>query len=321
MFQILRRVLIATISVIGFACAGAIAVSFPWNTDPEVDESTTGAQPYYQNAYSIGTESKGSSIKSDLAPLSANEQFYVDFARNAAKVQRIPERLAAFVEKYGLKDKKALEVGAGSGLLQDLVDDYTALDISPTARRFFHKPFVEASATGMPFQSNTFDALWSVWVLEHIPNPEKALTEIRRVVKPNGYIFLLPAYEVEPYAAQGYRVRPYSDFDWGGKFVKATIPIFDSKLYHYLQSHQIRLLRFIDVRLRGGPSRFHFTRLTPNYDQYWVADSDATTSFSYYELYLWFSSRGDRILDSAPESRLILRDHYRLAPLIIQVKK
>ena len=31
-----------------------------------------------------------------------------------------------------------------------------------TARQFFHKSFVEASATNMPFPDNSFDALWSI---------------------------------------------------------------------------------------------------------------------------------------------------------------
>ena len=316
-----RRTIFAVICGIAFVLAVPIPISFPWSTDPEVDQSNTGAlSDYYRKAYSSGAESKGTNSQSEFAPLSAKEQYYIDYARTAATLNRIPERVAEFVAKYHLKDKKVLEVGAGSGLLQDLADDYTGLDISPTAQRFFHKPFVIASATEMPFQANSFDALWSVWVLEHIPNPEKALLEMRRVVKPGGYIYLLPAYEVGRYQAQGYRVRPYSDFDVSGKIVKATIPIADSRIYHYLQAHQIRLLRFFGARLVSDPSRFHYIRLTPNYEQYWDYDSDATTSFSHYELYLWFSSRGDHILDSPSEFQLIFRDHDFRA-LVLQVSK
>ena len=39
-----------------------------------------------------------------------------------------------------------------------------------------------------------FDVVWSVWTLEHIPNPEQALREIRRVTKDKGFIYLEPAW-------------------------------------------------------------------------------------------------------------------------------
>ena len=225
--------------------------------------------------------------------------------------------MADFAERYGLKHKTVLEVGAGSGLLQDIVPQYTALDISPHARRFFHKPFVQASATSMPFPDSIFDGLWSIWVLEHIPNPERALLEMRRVVKPGGYLFLYPYFEVDRYASRGFRVRPYSDLDWGGKLIKATIPVADSKIFHYLQAHQIRLLRSLGARLGHGPARLHFIRLTPSYEEYWVADSDATTSLTFHELYLWFRTRGDVCMNCPPEPTVTLRDvsHH----MVIQV--
>ncbi len=90
-------------------------------------------------------------------------------AREMIRSENILPRVAAFAEKYGLSrdgSKRVLEVGAGTGYLQDVVPNYVGLDISPSAKRYFHKPFVEASATEMPFPDNTFDGLWSIWVLE-----------------------------------------------------------------------------------------------------------------------------------------------------------
>jgi SAM-dependent methyltransferase len=313
-----QRLAFLCVSLIVVASTAATLICFPWNTDPQGDE-TAKTRNFYQKAYAAAGVPPQQTA-SGAQPLSAKEQFYVDFARQAASESRISEKLNDFVERFGLKQKKILEVGAGSGLLQDLVPDYTALDISPTARRFFHKPFVEASATDMPFPDNTFDGLWSVWVLEHIPNPEKALLEMRRVVKPGGYIFLYPAFDVSRYAAQGYSVRPYSDFDWKGKLIKATVPLSKSEMWHYLQFHQVAALRFLGAHLNPGPSRLHFISLTPNYDLYWVADSDAAISLSLYELYLWFITRGDRCIDCPSETRMVLRD-ASLVSLTVQVVK
>lgn len=308
----IRRILTVGYSALFLATSIATAITFPWDVDPQGDESLRDDnRRFYEKAYSDERkDTKDPETPSDNAPLSAKEQFYVDFARTAAANNRISEAVTEFVEQYGLKDKKVLEVGAGSGLLQDIVNDYTALDISASARRFFHKPFVEASATNMPFPDNSFDGLWSIWVLEHIPNPEKALLEIRRVVKSGGYIFFRPAYDVDRYAAQGYRVRRYGDFDIWGRIKKATISIADSNAFYNLQARQVRAIRSIGSRWNGAPSRLHFIKLDANYEDYWVADSDACVSVAYHEIYRWFTSRGDQCLNCPSEWDLILGVQY-----------
>ena len=319
----IRRLLI--IGYLGLVLASAIAtaITFPWNVDPQGDESLGKEQRrFYEQAYSSEAKaSKDTAPSTATVPLSAKEEFYIDFARNTAIAAKIPQTVAEFVTRFGLQDKKALEVGAGSGLLQDIVSDYTALDISASARRFFHKPFVEASATDMPFPDNSFDALWSIWVLEHIPNPEKALLEMRRVVKPGGYILLNVANDVDRYAAQGYRVRPYGDFDIWGKVKKATIPIADSNAFYNLYARQVRLLRSLGSRLGGGPSRLHFIKLDANYEQYWINDSDACVSVSYHEVLRWFTSRGDQCLNCPDEWSLVYGDTDYTPNMFIRVVK
>lgn len=44
-----------------------------------------------------------------------------------------------------------LKLGAGSGFLRDMVDDYTGFEIASSAGRYFHKPFVHGSVTSLPF--------------------------------------------------------------------------------------------------------------------------------------------------------------------------
>ena len=296
LFHYATRLILAVMA----ASALATALMFPYAVDPAVDQSPESREFYAQAYGGAGVEAK---------PLSEQEQIYINSARGMAEFHHVPDTVRDFVQRYDLAAKKVLEVGAGSGLLQDHVADYTGLDISPTARRFFHKPFVEASATAMPFPEASFDGLWSVWVLEHIPNPEKALEEMRRVTKPGGYMLLYPALDVSRFTAQGYRVRPYKDLDWKGKLLKSLIPIAESKAFHLLYFHQVRILRSLGTRLTGGPSRFHFIRLEPNYEQYWDGDSDATTSLGNHELYLWFKTRGDTCVNCPSEARLTLRDH------------
>jgi ubiquinone/menaquinone biosynthesis C-methylase UbiE len=280
--------------------AAATALMFPYSTDPLTDQAPKSRE-FYASAYANSDQPQ--------APLSEKEEIYINSARTMADFYHVPALISDFVQHYQLAGKKVLEVGAGSGLLQDHVADYTALDISPTARRFFHKPFVEASATEMPFPDASFDALWTIWVLEHIPNPELALNEMRRVTKPGGFMFLYPALDVSRFTADGLHVRPYGKLDGRQKFYKSLIPIAESKAFHLLYFHQVRILRSLATRLSSAPSRFHFIRLEPNYDHYWEGDSDATTSLSNHELYLWFKTRGDTCLNCPSEARLTLRDH------------
>ncbi|QOY87792.1 class I SAM-dependent methyltransferase [Paludibaculum fermentans] len=229
--------------------------------------------------------------------LAGENDIYVKTATEAARAAQIPRRVGEFVARYHLEGKKALEVGAGRGYLQDQVTDYTGLDISPTAGRYFHKPFVMGSATAMPFAENTFDAGWSIWVLEHVPNPEQALREIRRVSKDGAVLFLLPSWDAPPWAAQGYDVRPYSDFGPGGKIYKALLPLRWSNLFWLLTRPPIRALREGSTAATGQISWLRYTRLVPNYKHYWEADSDAVNLLDRGEMALWFSSRGDECLN------------------------
>lgn len=305
----IRRILIIGYSSLFIASAVVVAIMFPWSVDPQGDDSfQTASRSFYDKAYATD-------------PQSGKEDVYKESAERATLITKTPKIAAGFVERYGLKDKKVLEVGAGSGLLQDIVEDYTALEISRSARRFFHKPFVEASATNMPFRDNTFDAIWSFRVLEHIPNPERALLEMRRVVKPGGYILLHFANDVDRYAAQGYRVRPYSDFDIWGRIKKATIPIADSTAFLNLYVRQVRLLRSLGTRIAGEPSRLRFIKLDANYDEYWVGDSDACISLSYHEALLWFTSRGDHCDNCPSEWNLVFNVPYHEPEMFIRVNK
>lgn len=53
------------------------------------------------------------------------------------------------------------------------------------------------------FEDGSFDAVWCSHVLEHTPNPGLALREIRRILRPQGHLFLiLPEYS--PFVVGGH---------------------------------------------------------------------------------------------------------------------
>jgi len=290
-------------------------VYYPRDTDivtpaaplPDIGENY---QAYYDRAYAADGEVVNSSIEKSYQVRSEPQK------TNTQDAQWI--RISNFVEQYQLQDKRVLEVGAGTGRLQDVVDDYLGLDLSHTVHRFFHKPFVQGSATALPFRDGEFDVIWTINVIEHIPEPELALREMRRVLKDGGILYLDPAWQCRSWAADGYVVRPYSDFDLAGKINKASIPLRGSVAYRSLYTFPIRLIRLLQTSLSGEPPPFKYNALTPNYTHYWVSDSDATTSMDPYEAILWYTSRGDEVLnyDSA------LRQFFvRTGPLIFRIRK
>lgn len=102
-----------------------------------------------------------------------------------------------------LMDLKVLEVGCGAGdfslYLADRQANVTAVDFSPQAIEIARKKstvqkksvnFRVADAQALPFQDNSFDLLFSCECLEHVPEPQIALAEFRRVLKPKGKLVL-----------------------------------------------------------------------------------------------------------------------------------
>jgi SAM-dependent methyltransferase len=226
--------------------------------------------------------------------------------------------VSAFVRARNLADKRVLDVGSGNGILQDVVADYTGIDLSSRVAPLYRKPFVVGSATAMPFRDSSFDAAWTFWVLEHIPQPQRALMEMRRVVKDGGLLLISPAWDCTPWASDGFNVRPYQDFNWRGKLIKASLPIQESPFFRILHSAPIRAIRHLQYAVGGEATRLHFRALNPNFETYWQPDTDAAVSLSRYEVWLWFRARGDECLNCG-SGGLISFDST--GPLVVRVHK
>ncbi len=99
-----------------------------------------------------------------------------------------------------------LDAGCGTGGLITRLSalrpewHWTGVDISPLACSWTRTrgdfKVVEASLTGLPLASASFDAVTSVDVLYHIDDDEAALRELWRVLRPGGLVVInVPAYQ------------------------------------------------------------------------------------------------------------------------------
>jgi ubiquinone/menaquinone biosynthesis C-methylase UbiE len=102
-----------------------------------------------------------------------------------------------------------LEIGAGTGInfpLYEGVEKVTAIEpsqhmIECSLSKMKHSvvpiEMVPASAEALPFAANTFDTVVATLVFCTIPNPEKAILELKRVCKPNGKILQFEHVKME----------------------------------------------------------------------------------------------------------------------------
>ncbi len=93
---------------------------------------------------------------------------------------------------------KVLEIGAGTGLnFPYYRNDAEVIATEPDpymrqrgrrrlAESVKHIELREASAEKLPFESDSFDTVVGTLVMCSVPHPERALAEIRRVLKPGG---------------------------------------------------------------------------------------------------------------------------------------
>jgi SAM-dependent methyltransferase len=212
-----------------------------------------------------------------------------------------------------------VELGCGRGAFRNLsrLFNYVGLDICfEVLNRYIQPPCaLQADIENLPLAGRSADFVLSVSTLEHVPNPERALAEIDRILKPGGLAYLAPAWFCRPWAAKGLPIRRYSELSFVDKVHKALIPLRNSVAWRAAFVLPKRIFRELRSILFPNTWSFEYGRLEPNLSSYVYTDCDAFCSLDPHEAVLLFSRWGYAI-PSAPSfwSRVLLRH----VPLVLR---
>lgn len=119
-------------------------------------------------------------------------------------------------------DKKILEIGCGIGGSAPFISecrefvgtDLSEIGMAEANRLFCDKPnfsFVQMDAMDLKFDDEKFDIVLAREVIEHLPEPHRAIKEAFRVLKPNG-LFLVTSPNRDSLHLRVNRMLGHADF-------------------------------------------------------------------------------------------------------------
>ncbi len=106
-------------------------------------------------------------------------------------------KLFEFVQRVGIEDKDVLDLGCGDGryaakFIEMGAGSAKGIDISPAMielakERRSNIEFTIGDAVDLPYEDNSFDIIFSNFVLQHCKDTRKVFNEIARVLRKDGY--------------------------------------------------------------------------------------------------------------------------------------
>jgi SAM-dependent methyltransferase len=211
--------------------------------------------------------------------------------------------IKAYIEAYGLaKDATVFEIGCGLGHLNSCHPNWQGIEYSGTAitlaKRTYgeHLKIHEGDATNLSLSSNSVDFLFTFATLEHIPEVEKAISEIERVLKPGGIAVLSPAWNCRPWTVKKLEQRPYSELGLSQKIEKFLIPLRNNLIFRMLCSMPTRLV--YEIALFSGQKNIglRYKKLEPDFSLWnrygHITDDDAFVNIDAHAALIYFASRG-----------------------------
>ncbi len=112
---------------------------------------------------------------------------------------------------------KVLDLGCGTGIyterLKKMGFEVISLDYSgkmlKAAEKKIKGNFIRGDATSLPFRDSSFDGIIAITSFEFFSDPEKAISEMKRVVKDDGFIIVGVLSSPNPWSLSRRAKEPY----------------------------------------------------------------------------------------------------------------
>jgi SAM-dependent methyltransferase len=135
-----------------------------------------------------------------LLPLDLQNTYRARYSAMRPGWRSSGDQLEALVRGYVTSEASVLDLGCGRGGVVELFwrDVKLAVGLDPdlpslTGHRAAGMPILRGVGERLPFAGESFDLVVSVWVLEHVKDPLKVFSEVRRVLRTGGhFVFLTP---------------------------------------------------------------------------------------------------------------------------------
>ncbi|MCW2739181.1 class I SAM-dependent methyltransferase [Nocardioides sp.] len=114
------------------------------------------------------------------------------------------------IDRAMVGDSDVLEVGCGAGAMAERINalpgvrlvavDWSESSVTQTAARGVDAR--RADVCYLPFEDDTFDVVHAGWMLHHVRDLDRALAEVRRVLRPGGTFVALTDGETRHFSSE-----------------------------------------------------------------------------------------------------------------------
>lgn len=214
------------------------------------------------------------------------------------------------LKDFARVSENVLDCGCGNGAILEFIWNknakFTGVDISELGIKIAKKRLLKKGVTlkqadleDLKFKDNSYDLVYCTYVLEHLDNPEKVVSEVARVTQKGGrLIFIAPNYG----SPINYSL---SEFTKKSPLARA--------MKRFLKSHLYLFIR---------PSGLDWEKVTPKFftEERWETDWDTTVAPYIQTLTYYLESLGVRIVDSSTNIEVSGGDFKKFPPDLIFLK-
>jgi hypothetical protein len=162
----------------------------------------------------------------------------------------------------------------------------------------------------------------SIFTLEHVPDPERALQELDRILARGGWAYLKPAFNVPSWRADGLEYLDSTSLGFRRRWAQRSLVVRRHPVWRFatrlLWTRLADELRLALARLLGSALSLRWRPLTPYKGGFIGPDSDAVCMVDKAAMAVWFGSRGYTITEDCGAATVLQRLFTKHTALIVQ---